>query len=211
MTTQERRALADEVQRRADVAGIAVPEDALVRIGEYLDVLSVWSGTMNLTALPLTLPLAEESVNRLVMESVFASPLVSTTGGSWCDLGSGGGSPALPLWALRSRWRLHMVESRSRKCAFLREATRRMGALDAKVYCERFEMCSVATGAMDLVSMRAVRWDAAVAALVLRILRPSGALLVFGEQPIDQMFVVEAHRPLPGATPSTVWLLRRRS
>ena len=119
MNAQDRGALEDEIQRRAHVAGVIVPEDALARIAQYLDVLIHWNDTINLTALPLTLPLAEESVNRLVMESVFASPLVPSTGGSWCDLGTGGGSPALPLWALRSRWHLHMVESRSRKCAFL--------------------------------------------------------------------------------------------
>ena len=211
MTTSERAALCDEIQRRADAEGIAVSDEALTRIGEYLEVLTLWNGTINLTALPLTLPLAEETLNRLVMEPVCASRLVPATGGVWCDLGTGGGSPALPLWALRPEWHLYMVESRSRKCAFLREAARRMGALEARVYGERFESCSVATSSVDLVSMRAVRWEPVVAGLVLRILKPTGALLFFGEQPIDQALALEAHCRLPGSAPSVAWLLRRRS
>ena len=40
------------------------------------------------------------------------------------DIGSGGGSPAIPLVLTLSRLRLVMVESKTRKSVFLREAIR---------------------------------------------------------------------------------------
>ena len=54
------------------------------------------------------------------------------------DLGSGGGSPAIPLALALRAPRLLMVESRSRKAAFLREAAR-MLELSADVVAIRFE------------------------------------------------------------------------
>ena len=62
---------------------------------------------------------------------------------AWFDLGSGGGSPAIPLKLVRPDARLTMVESKTRKAAFLREAVAQSGAADAaEVADERFEELS---------------------------------------------------------------------
>ena len=43
------------------------------------------------------------------------------------DVGSGGGSPAIPLKLAVPRLSLTMVEAKARKSAFLREAIRHLG------------------------------------------------------------------------------------
>ena len=45
----------------------------------------------------------------------------------WFDIGSGGGSPAIPLKLARPTLPLPMVESKTRKAVFLREAVRALG------------------------------------------------------------------------------------
>ena len=48
------------------------------------------------------------------------------------DIGSGGGSPAIPLALAVPGLRLLMVESKTRKSVFLREAVRALGPDEAR-------------------------------------------------------------------------------
>lgn len=74
------------------------------------------------------------------------------------DIGSGGGFPALPLAiALKGRpVHLHLIESRARKCAFLRAIIRDFG-LSATVHTVRIEEADrAAIGAVHAVTARAL-------------------------------------------------------
>ncbi len=55
------------------------------------------------------------------------------------DLGSGGGSPAIPLKIARPEFALAMVESKGRKSAFLRDVIRQLSLSRAEVVTDRFE------------------------------------------------------------------------
>src|SRR5262249_62154900 len=100
-------------------------------LGAYLRLLARWNATVNLTSLALDPP-GDETFDRLVVEPIVAAERMhGVPGGSssvavWYDLGSGGGSPAIPLKLVRSSWTLTMVESRERKAMFLREAGRHL-------------------------------------------------------------------------------------
>jgi 16S rRNA (guanine527-N7)-methyltransferase len=59
-------------------------------------------------------------------------------GDVWADLGSGAGFPGLVIAIARSGTQVHLVESDSRKCAFLRHAARATG-VPAKVWEGRIE------------------------------------------------------------------------
>jgi 16S rRNA (guanine527-N7)-methyltransferase len=80
----------------------------------------------------------------------------------WLDLGSGGGFPGLVTAILlgtgeaRSDGHVHLVESNSRKCAFLRTAARETGA-PAVVHHGRIEdVLANWTEPVDLISARAL-------------------------------------------------------
>jgi 16S rRNA (guanine527-N7)-methyltransferase len=78
---------------------------------------------------------------------------------SWLDLGSGGGFPGLVLGICLAEvpgGRIHLVESNSRKCAFLRHAARLTGA-PVTVHMARIDdVIADFTGTVDVVTARAL-------------------------------------------------------
>src|SRR5689334_14169229 len=126
-------ALDGRLSDRAAAAGLAIDEGLRRQLLDYYDLLLRWNTKINLTA--LTDP--DEGIDRLLLEPVAAAASLSTTSGL-VDLGSGGGSPAIPLALALKAPRLLMVESKGKKAAFLREAARRAG-LTAAVEAARFE------------------------------------------------------------------------
>jgi 16S rRNA (guanine527-N7)-methyltransferase len=148
----------------------------------YFRLLAQWNAKINLTALPLDSP-TDETFDRLFVEPLAASKQVPTHASSvWFDLGSGGGSPAIPLKIARPGLRLTMIESKERKSAFLREAIRTLLLTDAVVANERFEDVAAKAeyaGQGDIVTVRAVKADSALFETAGRLLRDTGRLLLF--------------------------------
>jgi 16S rRNA (guanine527-N7)-methyltransferase len=175
---------AEALSERARRIGIALTPEELSQLKSYWDLLIRWNDKINLTALPLRSS-PEDALDRLILEPLAASPLVSTDSIVWFDLGSGGGSPAIPLKILRPAASLTMVESRSRKAAFLIEAARFIGLTSVDVRHERIEEqarseSDPARESNDLVTIRAVFPDEGVARAITRLLRPQGQLMLFG-------------------------------
>jgi 16S rRNA (guanine527-N7)-methyltransferase len=167
------------IAERARAARVPADEALLRRCAGYLSLLARWNQRMNLTALPLTRPFAADSVDKLIIEPLTAAPLFRDEDRVWLDLGSGGGSPAIPLRLAHPHGSLQMIESRSRKCAFLREASRVLNLADTQVIEGRYE--SLATRhAVDLITIRAVRIDEALVALLAQLLRAGGRVMAFG-------------------------------
>lgn len=167
------RRLAD----RASLAAIPVADDIHEALAAYFDLLSRWNRTINLTSLSTD---TDEAIDRLLLEPLAAAPLLPR-GAALMDLGSGGGSPAIPLALALNASRLIMVESRGRKAAFLREAARVTG-VTAVVHEGRFEDLSARRGyreEVDIVSMRAVRMDESALTTATTFLKPSGTLALF--------------------------------
>jgi 16S rRNA (guanine527-N7)-methyltransferase len=151
------------------------------RLASYLDLLDHWNRKINLTAFDLREPGAE-ALDRLIVEPLAASAFVRPSDRAALDIGSGGGSPAIPI-ALACPW-LHMtmVEARVRKAAFLREAVRHLG-LAAEVAGMRFEEVAPSyEGACDVVSVRAVRLEPRVWRGIESALQPAGRVLLFGRK-----------------------------
>jgi 16S rRNA (guanine527-N7)-methyltransferase len=96
-------------------------------------------------------------------------------------LGSGGGSPAIPLALAASATRIVMVESRVRKASFLREVLRELG-LNGAVEARRFEDVAsdpVHREHFPLLSVRAVRLDPIAFSTVEALLAPNGCAALF--------------------------------
>src|SRR4051794_36476728 len=111
------------LKQRADAADLTVDGILSERLEAYFALLAHWSTRINLTSLSLDPPTAQ-TVDRLVIEPIAAARLIPANISVWFDLGSGGGSPAIPMQLAHPAKRLIMVESRDRKAAFLREAIR---------------------------------------------------------------------------------------
>ena len=96
-----------------------------------------------------------------------------------------------------------MVESRERKCAFLREAVRRLGLACTVAMATRFEDLRFA-GA-DVVTFRAVRVDEAFVALLLGVSAPVARFLAFGSVVADARFVEVGGCGLPDGSALRVY------
>jgi len=171
----------DRLARRARRAKAPVTLAMLDPLEAYFRLLAHWNAKINLTALPLDPP-TDETFDRLLVEPIAASRRVENLPMVWFDLGSGGGSPAIPLKIARPALTLTMVESRERKSAFLREAVRTLGLAGTAVQQARFEdvaeEASYACTA-DLVTVRAVKADIGLFQVARKLLRSGGRLVMF--------------------------------
>jgi 16S rRNA (guanine527-N7)-methyltransferase len=171
----------DRLARRTRRAKAHLTLSMLEPLEAYFRLLMQWNGRINLTALPLESP-TDETFDRLLVEPLAAARHVLDAPSVWFDLGSGGGSPAIPLKIARPALKLTMIESKTRKAAFLREAIRAVGISQAVVLSERFENVAVGSGtvaAADLVTVRAVKVDAELFDTAGLMLKEGGRLLLF--------------------------------
>jgi 16S rRNA (guanine527-N7)-methyltransferase len=167
---------------------------------------------MNLTALDDR----DEAVDRLILEPVAAARVLHGAS-DIMDVGSGGGSPAIPLKVQLPQASLRMVESKIRKGAFLREAVRKLGLLDVRVESRRFE--ELLTDASiheccDVVTIRAVRVQLSTLVATQAFLKPGGRLALFrgpGEEalPAVPTLTIESDEPLVETLRSRLLILRK--
>ena len=186
MTSRE---FQDRLTRRAKRAGMTLAPDLAARLEAYFRLLETWNRKINLTGLNLT-DAAPETIDRLLIEPLIAARHVPGSGirdpGSgvvrMLDVGSGGGSPAIPMALAVPSIRLLMVESKTRKSVFLREAIRAVSLDGAAVAASRFEELLARPDlheAHELVTIRAVRVEPRVLSNLQAFLKPRGLLFLF--------------------------------
>ena len=176
------RDLSDEIAKRASTAGLSISPELAAGLSTYLDLLARWNQKINLTALDVDRP-SEEAIDRLVIEPLVAARSVLEQDGLAIDVGSGGGSPAVPMKLAVPTLRLILVESKVRKAAFLRETVRQLGLVNVEIENCRFqELASRAglRGCADLVTVRAVRMDRESIEAIAALMKPGGRLFWFG-------------------------------
>jgi 16S rRNA (guanine527-N7)-methyltransferase len=207
--TSDSRILTSRILERAETVGLSLPVELAVRLGTFYELLFRWNRTINLTALTDS----PAAIDRLLLEPVAAAPYLP--GGSrLLDLGSGGGSPALPLAVLLGSTHLVMVESRGRKAAFLREALREL-VVPGEVVEGRLESVAPASRApFAVVSARAIQLNAEHLEKIASLLQPDGVLAFFRgpsspDLPQESGFLRSASsHPLPVSAGTTLELFR---
>jgi len=176
------REFRERLKRRAKGAGVTLEAALVESLETYFQLLTKWNAKINLTAYRLTPEGSDEAIDRLLIEPVVAARYVPENARTLLDAGSGGGSPAIPLKLASANLSLRMVEVKTRKAVFLREAVRTLGLRDAVVETSRFEELlprAELHEALDLVSIRAVRVETRTLNTIQAFLRPGGKLLLF--------------------------------
>lgn len=193
---------------RASMAGLELDRRLIPALYAYYSLLTRWNRRINLTALPLDPP-TDRTIDRLLVEPLAAAPLLSAASpGPWLDLGSGGGSPAIPLSLALDR-KVTLVEARDRKAAFLRAVVRDLG-LDAEVAGCRFEHLP-SRGDVMLVTARAVRTSAEFFRVVDGLLARCGIIAVFsGSPPLGDLFQWTVSAPLAADNGSYLFIGKPR-
>jgi 16S rRNA (guanine(527)-N(7))-methyltransferase RsmG len=116
----------------------------------YCDELVRWNKKINLTGLS-----GPEMVRRLVVEPVWIA-LQLKPQGILADIGSGNGSPAVPLHVICNFQKTHLIEVRTKRAAFLRHVTTTLPLLHVVVHRSRFEDVVSEIGPVDWVTLQGV-------------------------------------------------------
>jgi 16S rRNA (guanine527-N7)-methyltransferase len=202
--------------RRATKNNIFIGDPLADRLAAYYELLTRWNRKINLTSLENL----DEAIDRLLLEPLAASKFLPASAGLLMDVGSGGGSPAIPFKLVVPRLKLTMVEAKARKSAFLREAVRHLGLQGTQVETARFEELLARPElheAHDVVSIRAVRTEARVLTTLQAFLSPGGVIMLFrgpGGPPVPAALVPPlewtATHPLVESLQSRLTILTKR-
>ena len=167
----------EDVLRRLELHEVEASVSQVEQFARYLSLLRQWNARMNLT----TLASGDAAIDRLIVEPALAARSMDATAVHLIDIGSGGGSPAVPLKIMRPDVRLTMVEARTRKSVFLREVARHLALEDTVVETSTYERVfeEGRAAGIDIVSVRAVKVDAAHLDMFARELSASGQILWF--------------------------------
>jgi len=186
------REFSERLAKRARRANISLESKAAESLGAYYRLLEFWNEKVNLTAFSLK-DVPDEAIDRLLIEPLVAARHLHGSHGQGhgprlgphprlLDIGSGGGSPAIPLKIAMPSLQLLMVESKTRKSAFLREAIRHLDLLNTTVETVRAEDLLTRPElheSQDLVSVRAVRVEQKMLTSMQAFLRLGGRILLF--------------------------------
>jgi 16S rRNA (guanine527-N7)-methyltransferase len=160
-----------ELAALAERFGLPAPADR--RLHVLLDLLT------NDPHAPTTID-AAHAVDDHLADSLVALELDEVrSADTIADLGSGAGLPGLPLAIALPTATVHLVETATRKCEFLRRAVRACGLTNVEVVHARIEEW---TAAVDLVTARALASLEVVVEYAAPLLRIGGTLVAWRGQ-----------------------------
>jgi 16S rRNA (guanine527-N7)-methyltransferase len=119
------------------------------QLSRFSDELEHWNRRVNLTSLS-----GSALVRRLIIEPVWIGEELKMSG-MLVDIGSGNGSPAIPLSITREFQHAHLIEARTRRSAFLRHVIATF-QIPARVHHGRFEDVCGELPTVDWITLQAV-------------------------------------------------------
>lgn len=177
MTSRE---FAERVNRLGKRAGVGLTPELVEALEVYFRVLEAWNAKINLTALDLEGG-GDATIDRLLIEPLVAAKYIPREATELIDIGSGGGSPAIPMKIARPDVAFTLVEAKTRKSAFLREAARHL-EVELRVETSRYEALLTRPDlheSFDVATMRAVRVERPVLMNIQAFLKPGALFLLF--------------------------------
>jgi 16S rRNA (guanine527-N7)-methyltransferase len=208
----------DRLLRRAKKAGVSTGPELSAGLESYFKLLASWNEKVNLTGLDLRDP-TPETLDRLLIEPLVAVKHVPPETTRIIDIGSGGGSPSIPMALVLRKARVSMVESKVRKSVFLREVVRTLELKGCEVLTARFEELLSRPELHeqhDLLTIRAVRTEGRVLMSVQAFVKPGGEIFLFrsaGRDSADVLappLVWKSTNPLVESLRSQLVVLRKR-
>lgn len=179
----------------AALESLGVAAAARERLALYLGALATWSERINLTGARTP----AERVTILVAPIVPVAERVAP--GHLLDIGAGNGSPGLVLGLLRPELQVTLLEPRTKRWAFLREAARVAGRPDVDVVRARHE--AYAGPPVQTLTVRALRVRLPD---LQRLVAAGGRVIVFGAEPAA---AAGFERDRAGAWPAGLHVFRR--
>jgi 16S rRNA (guanine527-N7)-methyltransferase len=177
-------AFRDQLIRGAAELRLTLGEAQLSALDAYVRLLLAWTEAINLTAIREPGAVARDHI----LDSLSAVALLRAAGARrLLDLGSGGGLPGLPIAIALPDARVLLVDSVSKKAAFLRTAATALGlASRVDVSAERAEALALRgreRETFDAVTVRAVASLPELIELAFPLLHVGGRLVAWKREP----------------------------
>jgi 16S rRNA (guanine527-N7)-methyltransferase len=159
--------------------GVSLDDGSAERLLDYLDLLYVWNRSAGLTAVP-----RQDAVRLHVLDSLTVLETLEGVG-RLADLGSGGGLPGIPIAIMCQETNVTLVETRRRKCSFLREVRRIIGLENCEVLETDADTLAGSVDEFDAVVSRAFRPSARFVATAAKLVRSGGRVIVMSGRDAD--------------------------
>lgn len=204
---------AEQLEVGLAAMGLALPAQAQEKLLAYVVLLYKWNRTYSLTALREQ----DKAVSHHLLDSL--AVLLFVPEGRLLDVGSGGGMPGIPLAIARPELSVTLLDSNSKKSAFLQQAAIELGLPNISVHGGRVEQYHPAIG-FSAITSRAFAELADFVGLTRHLLAPGGVWLAMkGVWPHEEIarlpsdVCVEAvHRlPVPGVDGERHLVVLRRA
>lgn len=148
-------------------------DPATQKLDAWLDLLVKWNRTFNLTAIRDRAQMVTHHVND-ALAILPHLPQVDTL--RLLDIGTGAGVPGIPIAIARPHWELVLLDSNSKKIAFVTQAAAELGLRNVTAVVARAEVWR-ARMPFDVVVSRAFSDLAAFAALAAPHVAPGGSMV----------------------------------
>ena len=172
---------AEQLAQGLAAMDIGLPAAAQHKLLDYASLLYKWNKTYSLTAMRE----ADKAVSHHLLDSLAVLPFVPI--GRLLDVGSGGGLPGIPLAIARPELQVTLLDSNSKKTAFLQQAAIELALPNISVHCGRVEQYHPTFG-FEAITSRAFSELADFVRLSRHLLAPGGCWLAMkGVWPHDEI------------------------
>lgn len=169
--------------------GVSLTGRQMGLLDEYCSLLQEWNDKFNLTAITETGDIFIKHFADSMLGG-FAVPQNAVL----CDIGSGGGCPAIPLNILRPDIRVTMLDSTNKKAEFLRFVAVKL-SLSAEVVCARAEEFG-RREYFDIVTARALAQTATLLEYAAPLLKVGGRAVFYKSKSEDTAAAQNAQKIL---------------
>ena len=129
---------------------LSLPPTRQQRLVTYAAELERWNQRINLTALR-----GQELIRRLIVEPIWIGHRLQLSG-VLADVGSGNGSPGIPLAISHSMSRVYLIEARQKRAAFLRHVAGTLHLEEIFVYRNRLDQIEDVIDLPNWITIQAV-------------------------------------------------------
>jgi 16S rRNA (guanine527-N7)-methyltransferase len=143
---------ASEISNALEPYGATIGPATADKIRAYMALLLTWNRSISLT----TVTDPAEIIKFHFGESVFAASALKFAESRLADVGSGAGFPGLPLSLAVPSLYVTLIESNTKKCAFLSEVIRALSLPNATVFRGRMEELPPRSANFDFITARAL-------------------------------------------------------
>jgi 16S rRNA (guanine527-N7)-methyltransferase len=181
---------------------IAAPQAQASRLAEHLELIAKWNRVHNLTAV-------RETSQMVVLHVLDSLSLIPHLGDArtLLDVGSGPGFPGIPLAVVRPDLQVTLLDSSSKKCAFLEQARAELELRNVRVVCERVESWKP-EARFDIVASRAFAELQDFVSQAGHLVAPGGRMLAMkGVYPFEEIARVPATHRVAGVVELAVPML----